>query len=243
MDLLVLEGRDDDPVVRTTLGGKAGVTKVVPNPAAQEQIRLARTSSNQNPAPSTLTSSQTSASINSLNRVSTSQSQTPTVSSLEPPKDDKALYPFRVKHLGKETYTLYSSTLQNREDWCNKIIEARTKHAAALFAQNAEPFKLRVMADSAFAYEGSVSGQKGITIKGTPLDRAIREVEKMYANAGTPSPVCRAKVNCATSFNQPGGKQMVAVGTDFGVYISEIDDPRGWQRVSPFYDFPPFRSS
>jgi hypothetical protein len=155
----------------------------------------------------------------------------PAVTPLEPPKDDKTLYPFRVKHLGKETYTLYAPTIQNREEWCNKIIEARTKHAAALFAQNAEPFKLRVIADSAFAYDGTVSGQTSIVIKGTPLDRAIRDVEKMYEHTGRPTPVCRARVNCATSFNQPGGKQMAAVGTDFGVYISEHDNPRGWQRV------------
>jgi len=238
MDLLILESRDDDPVVRSTLAGKAGVTKVVPNPAAQEQLRLARTTSNQSPAQGSITASQTSTSGSTLNRVTTTQSQTPTVSSIEVTKDDKTLYPIRVKHLGKETYTLFAPTLQNREDWCNKIIEARTKHAAALFAQNAEPFKLRVMADSAFAYEGGVSGQKSISIKGTPLDRAIRDVEKMYANAGRPGPVCRAKVNCATSFNQPGGKQMVAVGTDFGVFISEMDDPRGWQRVSFFFLHP-----
>jgi len=87
------------------------------------------------------------------------------------------------------------------------------------------------MADSAFGNEGSVTGQKSIAINGTPLDRAIREVETMYTNGGRPGPVCRARVNCATSFNQPNGKQMVAVGTDFGVYISDLDNPRGWQRV------------
>jgi hypothetical protein len=233
MDLLVLESRDDDPVVRSTLGGRAGVTKVVPNAAAQEQLRLARTNTNQSPAPGSIASNNSNNSTVTLGRVASSQSATPTITTIEASKDDKTLYPFRVKHLGKEIYTLYASTLQNREDWCNKIVEARTKHAAALFAQNAEPFKLRVMADSAFAYDGTAAtGPKSIIIKGTPLDRAIRDVERMYANTGRPGPVCRARVNCATSFIQPSGKQMVAIGTDFGVYISEIDNPRGWQRVS-----------
>src|SRR5579859_5027651 len=113
MDLLVLESRDDDPVVRSTLAGKAGVTKAVPNPAAQEQLRLARTSSNQSPVPGSITTTQSSSSVNTLSRVATSQSQTPTVSSLEVAKDDKTLYPIRVKHLGKETYTLFAPTLQN----------------------------------------------------------------------------------------------------------------------------------
>ena len=65
------------------------------------------------------------------------------------------------------------------------------------------------------------------------------QVEKRYASTGRPGPVCRARVNCATSFMAPGsgqngqpGKQMCAVGTDFGVFISPVDNPRGWQRVS-----------
>ena len=231
MDLLLLESRDDDPVVRSTLAGRAGVTRVAPSAATQEQLRLARTISNQSPAPAGLNTPTGNGPAGALNRVGSTQSAAPTVTTLDAPKDDKTLYPFRIKHLGKETYTLYAPTLQNREDWCNKLVEAKTKHAAALFAQNAEPFKLRVMADSAFAYDAAVAGQKGIVIKGTPLDRAIKDVERTYANTGRPGPVCRARVNCATSFNQQG-KQMVAVGTDFGVYVSEAGNPRGWIRVS-----------
>lgn len=150
---------------------------------------------------------------------------------LESPKDEKIMYPFRIKHLGKEVYTLFAPSAQNRQDWCDKILEAKTKHAAALFAQNAEPFRLRVMADSAFAYEGGTGGSQSITIKGTPLDRAIDDVEKLFANTGRPSPICRARVNCATAFMQPYGKPMVAVGTDYGVYISDTANPRGWTRV------------
>jgi len=28
------------------------------------------------------------------------------------------------------------------------------------------------------------------------------------------------------------GKKMVSVGTDFGVFVSEADNPRGWTKVS-----------
>ncbi|KAL1987216.1 hypothetical protein VTN96DRAFT_4548 [Rasamsonia emersonii] len=153
---------------------------------------------------------------------------------LENIKDDKILYPFRVKHLGKTgTYILYAHSSQNRQEWCEKIIEAKTKHAASLFAQNAEPFRLRVLADTAFAYS-EPPGPKAVMIKGTPLDRAIREVEEKYANeASKPNPICRAAVNCATVFQQPPGRLMCAVGTDYGVYISEYNDPRGWVRAIP----------
>jgi hypothetical protein len=228
MDLLVLEGRDDDPVIRSGLTGRAGVAKVTP----ATDPRLVRAISSQVPQPGQLQHSNTSASLSSLQTIKTSATAPPMVTQIDTPKDDKTLFPFRIKHLGQEAYTLYAPTLQSREEWCNKVLEAKTKHATALFTQNAEPFKLRVIADSAFAYEGPVTGQKSITIKGTPLDRAIRDVEKMYVNTGRPGPVCRAKVNCATAFNQPYGKQMVAVGTDYGVFVSEMDNPRGWQRVS-----------
>jgi hypothetical protein len=73
-------------------------------------------------------------------------------------------------------------------------------------------------------------------IKGTPIDRAIQEVEQRFKDTGRPGPICRARVNCATSFMMPhpgtGGKKMVAVGTDFGVFVSEADNPRGWTKVS-----------
>jgi hypothetical protein len=142
------------------------------------------------------------------------------------------MYPFRVKHLGKpEVYVLYAATAANRHDWCEKIKEAKTRHAASLFAQNAEPFRLRVMADTAFCYESGAGTSKGIVITGTPLDRAIREVETVFKDAGQrPGAVSRTQVNCATAFNQPFGKKMIAVGTDYGVFISDYDNPRGWSR-------------
>jgi hypothetical protein len=219
MHLLVLESRDDDPVVRSTL---TGVTKVLPMPELKKAITK--------DGPGSLTHSQTSTSLASM---ASAKSAPPIVTTLDNAKDERVMHPFRVRHLGKETYTLYAPSVQNRDDWCSKIVEAKTKHARALFAQNAEPFKLQVLADTAFAYD-TVSGppSKTITmIKGTPLDRAVREVERKYVNAGRPPPVCKARVNCATSFNSPDGKEMVAIGSDFGVYVSEKENPRGWNRV------------
>ncbi|KAJ5134714.1 hypothetical protein N7526_006079 [Penicillium atrosanguineum] len=150
-------------------------------------------------------------------------------------KDDKILYPFKIKHLGKTgTYILYAFSAQSRKEWCEKIIEAKTKHAAALFSQNAEPFRLRVLADTAFAYSDHTAGSKSVTIKGTPLNRAIKEVEKKYADSGPrPLPVCRTAVHCATVFQQPPGRMMCAVGTDYGVFMSDLSNPRGWYRAIP----------
>ncbi|KAL2122140.1 hypothetical protein VTJ04DRAFT_2595 [Mycothermus thermophilus] len=145
--------------------------------------------------------------------------------------DGKIIYPFRIKHLGHEIYTLYASSAQERAAWCQAIIEAKTRHARALHAQNAEPFRLRVIADSAFAYDSTspMGRQPSVAIRGTPLDRAIREMEETYGPGRGPPPVCRATVNCACGFTWVG-KSLIAIGTDYGVYISEASNPRGWTR-------------
>jgi hypothetical protein len=230
MQLLVLESTNDDPVVKSSvkgIGAVTTVTKTAPSSAAEARLQQ-RTATNGLERSNTL-------------EHTTSNSSLPTVSSvtrlnqsISNESDARSMYPFRVKHLGKtETYTLYAPTAQNRQDWCDKILEAKTRHAASLFEQNAEPFRLRVMADSAFAYDvmSAVSQRSVVSITGTPLDRSIRDMEKTYGTGSRPGPVCRAQVNCATAFSCYG-KNMVAIGTDYGVYTSEASNPRGWTRVS-----------
>ena len=222
MDLLVLESLNDDPVVKSSVRGIGSVTTVTRPSLANQTTSSANT----------LTHTATSTSINSVSTNSSGKTLVATTV-LDGPKDEKVMYPFRIKHLGKsDVYTLYAPTAQNRQDWCDKIIEAKTKHAASLFEQNAEPFRLRVVADTAFAYDTMSGGPKSIAISGTPLDRAIREVVSKYEGQTRPGPVCRAQVNCATAFNQPYGNPMLAVGTDYGVYTSNYSNPRGWTRVS-----------
>ena len=148
-------------------------------------------------------------------------------------KEDKIMYPFRIKHLGKqEVYTLYAPNAQVRVDWCEAIMTAKERHAEQLHAQRSEPFKLRVLADTAFGFDGYGATQKRLYLRNTPLYRAVEESNNKYAGQGRPAPVCRAQVNCATVFNQPYGRLMCAIGTDYGVYISEYGNARGWMRVS-----------
>ena len=232
MDLIVLESTNDAPVVKSVKGIGAVTTSVTPRGQMNSDPRLARTTSTQSGGTGGLTHTATS---NSLSSKETAQSVSMVTTTVleQNSRDEKIMYPFRVKHLGKtETYTLYAPTAQNRSDWCEAIIEAKTRHAASLYAQNAEPFRLKVLADTAFGYEGIPAISKRIVIRGTPLDRAIREAESQYDGQSRPGPVCRASVNCATVFNQPYGRLLCAVGTDFGVFISEYHNPRGWTRVS-----------
>lgn len=239
MDLLILESASDLPVQKssymkgiTTVRDVGGKTTATQSDAAS----IARTQSDASLEPS-LKHSSTAASAGS---------NLSTVTTLAEGKDaDKIMYPFKVKHLGRDTYTLFAQTEQARNEWVRKITEAKTKHAASLYNQNAEPFKLRVMADAAFAFDAIPPGGKAPTIKGTPVDRAIKEVEAKFKDPVRPVPICRARVNCATSFStpHPDNKQMVAVGTDFGVFVSDMDNPRGWMKVRDPSDLLVSRSS
>ena len=228
MDLLILESSNDAAVQKssymkgvTTVRDYGGRTSTVQS----EQSSIARTQSNSTNAPS----------LQHSNTGASGTSTLTTVTTMTDGKDaDKIMYPFRVKHLGRDSYTLFAPTEQARREWCAKITEAKTKHAASLYNQNAEPFKLRVMADAAFAFDGMPTGGRAPVIKGTPVDRAIKEVEQKFKDPIRPAPICRARINCATGFTtpQPDSRQMVAVGTDYGVYISELANPRGWSKVS-----------
>ncbi|KAI8170589.1 Rho1 guanine nucleotide exchange factor 3 [Colletotrichum sp. SAR 10_65] len=221
MPLLFLDTMNDDPISK-----QKGITAPLARTgvgAGGSDPRLNKITSNGTERPG-LEHVATSSSIGSTStaRLTPSLSTDP---------EGKILYPFKIKHLGHETYTLYATSSQARAEWVEKIIEAKTRHAKALFSQNAEPFRLRVLADSAFVYDAAsaVGRQPGVPIRGTPLDRAVREIEEVYGPGRGPAPVCRAQVNCACGFNA-FGKSIIAIGTDYGVYISDATNPRGWMR-------------
>ncbi|KAK7738983.1 Rho guanine nucleotide exchange factor [Cytospora paraplurivora] len=218
MPLLFLESKNDAPISK-----QKGLTAPLARPvmvANNSGTQLNKVISNgDRPGLENNASGTSLSTLNTITRINTASDP------------DNVLWPFRVKHLGHDVYTLYAKAENERTEWCNKIIEAKTQHARALHAQNAEPFRLRVLADGAFAYDSfSAAGRTvGVAIKGTPLDRAIQEIEQVYGSGRGPPPVCRAAVNCATAFTA-FGKSLVAVGTDYGIYISEATNPRGWTR-------------
>ena len=217
MPLLFLESANDEPVMK-----QKGITAPLGRTtAAPVGSQLSKVTSNGSGRPG----------LDSVGTASSATSLTPTSTTND--TEGKILYPFKVKHLGHEVYTLYASSARDRSEWCTSIVEAKTRHARALFAQNAEPFRLRVLADASFHYDGAspYARAAGVPVKGTPLDRAIQDIEKVLGSAQTVSPVCRAQVNCATAFTA-FGKPILAIGTDYGVFISDPSSPRGWTRVS-----------
>lgn len=213
MPLLFLESSKDEPISR-----QKGLSTPLTRTAASGASGTAINKLGDRP---TLDHVATSSSMSTIARLNSGDSG-----------NDKILYPFRIKHLGHETYTLFAKDASTRDAWCQKIIEAKTRHAKALHAQNAEPFSLRVVADSAFQYDAATAISKSTTmsVRGTPLDRAIREMEKIYGPGRGPAAVCRAQVNCAAGF-MAFGKPLIAIGTDYGVYIADATNPRGWTRT------------
>lgn len=142
--------------------------------------------------------------------------------------DEKVLYPMRVKHLGKpESYLVYAPTAQSRNEWRQHIVAAKTQYAASLHEDNAEPFSMRVIADTFFAYD--IPTDCPAAIAGTPLYRAIRKIEEDHKDLLRSASACRSRVNCATNF-PAFGKEMLAIGTEDGVYISEVSKPREWHK-------------
>lgn len=220
MPLLFLVSMNDEAVIKQK-GITAPLTRTTAAPSAGSQLNKGTAGAPSRPG---IEHTSTSSSIGSGGQL------TPTASN---DFESKILYPFRIKHLGHEVYTLYASSARDRLDWCNSIIEAKTRHARALYSQNAEPFRLRVLADVSFNYDSSsIHGKTtGVPVKGTPLDRSIQDIESVLGPAQGVAPSCRSQVNCATGFSA-FGKSLIAVGTDYGVFISDSSDPRGWSRVS-----------
>lgn len=225
MPLLFLDSMNDDPISKQKgIGAPLPLSRTT-GAVPADGSRLTKVATNGGDRPP-LEHAATGASINSV-------SVTRLAPNMLIDAKDKILYPFKIKHLGHETYTLYATSAEKRADWAQKIVEAKTRHAKALFSQNAEPFRLRVLADGAFVYDtmSAIGKHAGVPVRGTPLDRALRELENVYGPGRGQAPVCRAQVNCATSFSAYG-KSIIAIGTDYGVYISDATDPRGWMRVS-----------
>lgn len=220
MPLLFLESMNDEPVQRQIgLAAPLGRASAAPSVSGTQLNKVTTNGSGKPPLEHVGTSSSLGSTL------------APTASNND--SDGKILYPFRVKHLGHEVYVLYTTSARDRMEWCQRIIEAKTNHAKALFSQNAEPFRLRVLADAAFHYDGSsmYARTTAVPVKGTPLDRAIEDLESVLGSAQGIAPVCRAQVNCATGFSA-FGKSIIAIGTDYGVFISDPSNPRGWTRVS-----------
>ncbi|KAH7149103.1 CNH domain-containing protein [Dactylonectria estremocensis] len=130
------------------------------------------------------------------------------------------IYKFKIKHLGHRTYTLGTFSAKERDEWVNKIIQAKVKHAEVLYSQRSEPFRLRVLSDF-IAGRGSPDS---VLIRGTPLSRALQEPQGL-SNMVHPLPDPGVQINCSTDFTV-SGKHVFVIGTDSGVRVFYDLNPR-----------------
>jgi hypothetical protein len=137
-------------------------------------------------------------------------------------------YSFSVVHLGSNTYDLAAETLEARVVWWDSISKLKLDRAENLRAKNTEPFGLRILANAAFGSE-SVTQIPVLPQLFGPLRRVIEEFESQYGNMYS-APINKVKANCATSYTSQD-QNMIAVGTDIGVYITKLGSTEIWLKV------------
>lgn len=131
-------------------------------------------------------------------------------------------FPFRVKHLGRpEVYTLCAMSQGDREQWCNRIMDAKMTHMVSVRNAGNENFSLRIVDAEALDLTQPPQRTRSWCLPGSPLARALEATHpgnvRSAANTQT--------VKCATIFYLEGVK-MVAEGTDDGLTIFEAGRPR-----------------
>lgn len=141
---------------------------------------------------------------------------------------DQLLFPFKVRHLGETTFTLFATRPSIRKEFCEKIKAARREYQLA----NDDPFKLRIIAESAVEEPKRKSQSKLRDIHSPALDTAIKEEKRRRSKAKNQQQTfCQAKVKCATVFKSINGIVTCAIGTSDGLYLSDYTNPGGWCKV------------
>jgi hypothetical protein len=124
------------------------------------------------------------------------------------------------------SYTLYTSSSIDRDKWKDAIISAKREHSSAMYALNAEPFRMKVVADYAFGYDSSYSPKLPVFTAASAVDRALRET----GNQDKPRPLVKSYINCGVSFVFADGNEYCMLGLDYGVYIHDGKPDSIWRR-------------
>lgn len=143
-------------------------------------------------------------------------------------------YPFKVRYTGQHTsYTFFAESLQDRDSWFLAINQVQSKKVKnSIF----EPFKITILSDQ-FAYEQGEQPQKlPLLAAGSNIDTALKsfEVEQGQKTADQSLTISRplmfSEVLCGTTF-QFQNRTFHVLGLNFGLYMTEVEDPKGWKRV------------
>ncbi|CAN6649846.1 hypothetical protein TRVA0_024S00496 [Trichomonascus vanleenenianus] len=215
MDLLVLEVCDSEPVTKSS-SSKLGMGTFTSQVSAQDgsSKRMSILPSPISPIKPDGTSGSSQA-VTSLGD-----------------GDKEVLYPFKISHLGQEgqTYTMYAMSSIDRERWKEAIITAKKQYSSAVYALNAEPFRMKVLADYAFGYEAANTPRIPVFSPATALDRALSDARRLYKSDSIPRPLAKSRINCGVSFVFADGHEYMFLGLDYGVYVSSPHTGSIWRR-------------
>ncbi|KAG9293935.1 hypothetical protein G9A89_019273 [Geosiphon pyriformis] len=139
----------------------------------------------------------------------------PLVTDLDTPENllhQKSLFPFTVIHLGKNggSFQLFADSANTRKLWKDKIIEAQTKFQ--LSKSHQQVFELFTLNDSTF----------GSSPVGNPANPT---------GALSPPSAWKGKVNCSVPFVTPEKRNMVAIGTDEGIWMGFGGETKSFRNV------------
>jgi hypothetical protein len=229
VDLLVLEGVTGDAVSKPSVGKLVGtMTTTVSAPTPLHRIKSTKTISK----------------VNSGASGNASPDMT-LVTSLTAPQSDKALiYPFSVTHLSSsgDTYTLYAESSTARQQWVDRIMEAKNERAAT--TSTTEPFQVNIVAESVFGNPMSFEQLQVIPptlVDFSTMNRALTALRaEPFGSRTLGRAITLSRINCAKLFIAPENtdyahQRLVAVGTDDGVYIGHTPEQSGlctqWTKV------------
>ncbi|VVT45824.1 uncharacterized protein SAPINGB_P000909 [Magnusiomyces paraingens] len=162
--------------------------------------------------------------------------------------NENIIYPIKVRDLGatgnhasKAVYYLYTQTDEERRAWVSKMLLAKRDYSSAAFAQNSEPFRVRVVEDRFFSYDNGEAPKLAVYAESTALDRGICEYEAANGSTrvGTLT-TATSRINCSVTCSL-GGKYFMVVGLENGIYacdmsmkkITPADIPKRSQSSSP----------
>lgn len=211
MDLLVVESVDGEPVAKSKTNQMVGVLAG----SSTEARRLSRLYTATSPA----------------NAKSGTDFLSKTTRALAS-ENANMIFPIKLRDLGlnQKTYHIYTNTEEERSIWVEKITSAKREYSSAVYALNAEPFRLQVIDDHSFGYDVSDAPKLPVFSQASALDRAIQEYEPQSAisQISTKKPILNSKVNCTASFTF-GGKQLTIAGLNHGLYVRD-ESKKAWVR-------------
>lgn len=213
MELLVIEQADGEPVAKSNT---KMITGVLSGNTAEAGRRLSKIY-NAASSPSSESSANggntfrtnSNISLNGTGANGKTSPNSPVVTVLNSNNENEnIIFPIKIRDLGqnKKTYVIYTQTEDERKNWVNKILAAKREYSSAVYAYNAEPFKLRVIETGFFNYESlSESPKIPLFTEANPMDRALRDYETVNSSSKNTSLMLNTKAgNSGSTLNKTG---------------------------------------